>query len=63
LFESLSYLFAIVCKDVDTDILKDKVVRLKENFDNSDYFSNSVDSSKSVEYRFKQVIILKDEIC
>lgn len=53
LFESMVYLLTQTSNITDT--LKEKIIDLKEEFDSSDYFFNSVDSSKSVKYRFKKV--------
>ena len=47
---------------IDKNILKDKLVKLKKDFDESGYFSNRVDSSTSVDYRFGEVEKLSKEL-
>ena len=63
LFESLGYLYAIVCKDIDKNLLKKEIEELKNELDKSGKFTNSVDSSTNVNYRFEKVIELKEKLC
>ncbi|MEA3285655.1 MAG: DUF262 domain-containing protein [Synergistota bacterium] len=63
LFESLAYLFAILNFDrIDKMTLTDKINALKCDFDESGNFKGSVDSTKSVEYRFSKVVELGRKI-
>jgi hypothetical protein len=56
LFEALAYGFAIwQGEDSQKVSLKKLIIELKEEFDNHEYFSKSVDSSVSVKYRFERV--------
>lgn len=54
LFESLAYFYAI-SNAKNMDILKEEILALKKEFDKSEYFLSSVDSSTSVKYRFDTV--------
>ncbi|WP_301008910.1 hypothetical protein, partial [Helicobacter sp. UBA3407] len=54
LFESLAYLF-VLCKNSNKIPRKVSIKSLKKKFDNSGYFSSSIDSAPSVEYRFNKV--------
>lgn len=63
LFEALAYLFAIIdltrCENKQLAL---GVSELKEKFDNSDQFSGRVDTTASVEFRFKSVEDLKERL-
>jgi len=63
LFESLGYLYATVCKEVDKNLLKKEIEKLKREFDESGKFIHSVDSSTNVNYRFEKVIELRETLC
>lgn len=63
LFESLGYFYSMVCKNLDKNVLKNEIEKLKKEFDESDKFTNSVDSSTNVNYRFEKVIELKEKLC
>ena len=63
LFESLSFLYTQICENIDLKILKQNIIELKKKFDESEYFTNSVDSSTNVSYRFRKVIETKEELC
>lgn len=56
LFEVLVYFCVIKhVQNCDTDMLKEKLNRLKEEFDSSGFFKSRVDSSLNVEYRFETI--------
>ncbi|WP_246294141.1 DUF262 domain-containing protein [Desulfobacter latus] len=56
LFEAMAHFFALVNLDgLDKAALKKDLDELKIVFDNSDFFKGRVDSTTSVEYRFKAV--------
>lgn len=62
LFESLSYLFAL-CIDNHKKPTKQDVDNLKQYFDKSKQFTNSIDSVTSVKHRFSEVDkFLKDKL-
>lgn len=62
LFESLSYLFAL-CIDNHKKPTKQEVDNLKQYFDKSKQFTNSIDSVTSVKHRFSEVDkFLKDKL-
>ncbi|ARJ55993.1 DUF262 domain-containing protein [Campylobacter cuniculorum] len=54
LFESLSYLFAL-CYETNIIPKKEKIEKLKSEFDSSKKFIIGIDSIPSVEYRFNKV--------
>jgi len=63
LFEALAYFFATTeTEKININLLKDKLIRLKKQFDNSGYFNNRIDSSTGVDYRFGEVEKLSKEI-
>lgn len=63
LFEALTYFFAIIeIEQLDAKSLEIQLVALKKDFDESGYFSNRVDSSISVDYRFGEVEKLIKEL-
>lgn len=56
LFEAMAHFFAMVNLDgLDKAALKRDLDELKTAFDNSGFFKGRVDSTTSVEYRFKSV--------
>jgi len=55
LFEVLAYLYTIVDKNSNLKSLKEEVISLKAEFDSGTYFKRSVESSKSMNYRFNEV--------
>lgn len=67
LFESLAYFFAVTELDfnndsINSDNVKEELLKLKKEFDNSDQFSGRVDTSSSVEFRFSKVEALKETL-
>jgi hypothetical protein len=64
LFEAISYLFTIIAdpETLGKNLLKQKICDLKIEFDSSGTFSNKVDNSKSVQYRFERVEELKETL-
>jgi len=63
LFESISYFFTIIQDNsLDSNTLPKSIKSLKVEFDESGYFSNRVDSSVSVNYRFNAVEELRDTL-
>lgn len=63
LFETLTYFYTFFNNlEIHKYDLKEKIINLKKEFDESGYFSNRVDSSVSIDYRFSKVEKLKDEI-
>ncbi|MBC2693796.1 MAG: DUF262 domain-containing protein [Desulfobacteraceae bacterium] len=63
LFETLAYFFAIFNNiHCDSEKIRVEINALKFAFDESGYFSSRVNSSSSVEYRFKQVEKLAEEL-
>jgi hypothetical protein len=56
LFEALFFFFAhIDLSRVNKKVLEEKILTLKKEFDDSDYFKSRVDSSESVSYRFNKI--------
>lgn len=58
LFEALTYLFSFIPKNIGFDkrseFLRD-IELVKEQFDNSSYFSGNIDSTTSVSFRFDRI--------
>ena len=54
LLEALIYLFSFPVSD-DKQDLKQKIMRLKSEFDNSKFFSGNIDSTTSIAYRFGRI--------
>lgn len=54
LFEVLTYLFTFDLP-VSEELIREKVISLKQDFDNSGLFRTNVDSTNSVDYRFGKV--------
>lgn len=58
LFEALTYLFSFIPKNIGldkrTELLSD-IELVKEQFDNSSYFSGNIDSTTSVSFRFDRI--------
>ena len=58
LFEALTYLFSFIPKDIDytwaSKLLLD-IEDVKDEFDNSRYFSGNIDSTTSVFFRFERM--------
>lgn len=55
LFEALTYLFSFIPKNIGFDKRKEllrEIELVKEQFDNSSYFSGNIDSTTSVSFRF-----------
>lgn len=63
LFETLSYFYTFFSKeDLKSYNVNTYIKNIKKEFDESGYFSNRVDSSVSMEYRFSKMERLKDKI-
>jgi len=63
IFEALSYFFTMIQDNsLDLGILQKNIKNLKTEFDKSGYFSNSIDSSDSVNYRFNAVEELRNTL-
>lgn len=58
LFEALTYLFSFIPKNIGfdkrTELLRE-IELVKEQFDNSSYFSGNIDSTTSVSFRFDRI--------
>lgn len=63
LFESLGYLYTMLPMNTDNSLIKNEISKLKDEFNNSEKFTNSVDSSTNVNYRFQSVIELGKKLC
>lgn len=58
LFESLTYLFSFIPKDIGEvrrSFLLTNIEIIKKTFDESNYFSGNIDSTTSVNYRFENI--------
>ncbi|NDV60253.1 DUF262 domain-containing protein [Bacteroides sp. 519] len=58
LFESLIYLFLYEWDMTDKEYIRNEINKLKRKFDLSGLFSNTIDSTNSVEYRFGEIDLL-----
>ncbi|MEA2099896.1 MAG: DUF262 domain-containing protein [Campylobacterota bacterium] len=55
LFDVLTYLYTLIDDDINFTDFKQDVIVLKKEFDSGTYFRKSIESTKSMEYRYSKV--------